>query len=91
MKRLALSVLSVCLLSFATGCCWWPGYGMPMYGGCPNGQCPPYGGAPAGAYIDQGGVIQTNYPVASPVITQPIAYPQPVYPTMAVESLPTYR
>ena len=89
MKRLAFSVMSVCFLSFASGCCWWPG--MPLWGGgCPNGQCSPYGAAPQTGYIQP---QQTNYaPIAtSPVYTQPIAFPQPIAPTMAVESLPTYR
>lgn len=96
MKRLAFCVMSVCLLTSATGCCWWPG--MPMWGGgCPNGQCGvnPYGLPPQGAYIPPSQTIQTNYaPIATaPIYTQPttIAYPQPIAPTMAVESLPTYR
>jgi hypothetical protein len=92
MKRLALCVMSVGLLTSATGCCWWPG--MPLWGGgCPNGQCSPYGAAPQTGYIQPQQTIQTNYaPIAtSPVYTQPIAFPQPIAPTMAVESLPTYR
>ena len=94
MKRLAFSLMSVCVVCFASGCCWWPG--MPMWGGCPNGQCGvnPYGVPQQGAFAPQNGAIQTNYsPVATaPIYTQPtIAYPQPIAPTMAVESLPTYR
>lgn len=95
MKRLALCVMSVCLLTMATGCCWVPG--MPLWGGCPNGQCGvnPYGVPPQTGYIQPQQTIQTNYaPVAtSPVYAQPttVAFPQPVAPTMAVESLPTYR
>ncbi|MFP6762124.1 MAG: hypothetical protein VB858_00860 [Planctomycetaceae bacterium] len=95
MKRLAFSVMSVCFLSFASGCCWWPG--MPMWGGCPNGQCGvnPYGAAPQGTMVPQGQMIQSNYaPVATaPVYTNTqVALPQPIAaPTMAVESLPTYR
>jgi hypothetical protein len=98
MKRLALCVMSVCLLTNATGCCWLPG--MPMWGGgCRSGQCGvnPYGGAPPqGAFLPPNQTIQTNYaPIATaPIYGQPttMAYPQPIAaPTMAVESLPTYR
>jgi|GEM_PF-984253 len=104
MKRLALSALSVCAISFLSGCCWWPGYwggcgtGCSPYGGggCPNGQCAPGGGypsvAPTGFQTTGYETIQSGYPVATqPIYTNTAAYPQPAYPTMALESLPTYR
>lgn len=101
MKRLALSALSVCAISFLSGCCWWPGYwgcgscSSPYGGGCPNGQCAPggYPGVAPTSYQTGYETIQSGYPVATqPVYTNTaIAYPQPVQPTMALESLPTYR
>ncbi|MBI1315052.1 hypothetical protein GC176_27490 [bacterium] len=107
MKRLALTALSVCAISFLSGCCWWPGYwggcgtgcspyGGSPFGGCPNGQCAPGGGYPGVAptsYQTGYESVQTGYPIATqPVYTNTaLAYPQPVQPTMALESLPTYR
>lgn len=98
MKRLVLSMASVCAVSLLSGCCW-PGYwfGAP-FGGCQNGACSP-GGFPGPTGFNQGvGTIQTGYPgsiqgpvAITPYATQQVAYPQPVYPTMAMDSLPTYR
>lgn len=96
MKRLALSLVSVCAITALSGCCW-PGYWGSPFGGCQSGQCSP-GGYPGGGYP---GIAPTSFqqiqpggPVAvQPIVTQQAMYPQtyPTYPTMALESLPTHR
>jgi hypothetical protein len=97
MRRLAFSVLSVCAIMMMSGCClpnlFYPCGGGSRGGfGCPNGRCgvqqPGY--PPQTGWNSQPGVMQTNY--GAPAIQQqgPVAFHQP-YPTMAIESLPTYR
>jgi hypothetical protein len=107
MRRLAINGLTICAIMMMSGCCipnlfcpygsggrGWGGFG------CPNGRCGIQQGLPP---ITQGcnpapGMIQTSYP-GGPIIQQqgpiafqptPIAFQQPI-PTMALESLPTYR
>ena len=98
MKRLVLSLASVCAVSLLSGCCW-PGMWTP-FGGCQSvcatGGCAP-GMGPSG-YHQGGGTIQTGYPGAaqgpvaySPYINTQVAYPQQLQPTIAMDSLPTYR
>jgi len=98
MKRLVLCMASVCAVSLLSGCCW-PGFwwGSP-FGGCQNGACHP--GAIPGqtGYYQGSGTVQTGYPgtvqgpvAITPHVQQQVAYPQPVYSTRAMESLPTYR
>ena len=100
MKRLVLSMASVCAISFLSGCCW-PGYwfGAP-FGGCQSGTCAPggYPGVGPTGWNTGVGTVQTGYPTTvqgpvaiSPYPVQQVAYPQPVQPTMAMDSLPTYR
>ena len=96
MKRFALAMLSVCAVS-VSGCCW-PGYWAPFggcsSGGCSNGQCAPgmYGTTPTGWQTGGYPAANGGAPVAyQPMFEQQVAYPQPTVPTMAVESLPTYR
>lgn len=99
MKRLVLSMASVCAVSLLSGCCW-PGMWMPFGGcqsGCATGNCGP-GGCPPGfgptGYNQGVGTVQTGYPQGPVAISpygQPIAYPQHLQPTIAVDSLPTYR
>ena len=95
MKRLVLSLASVCAVSLLSGCCW-PGMWMPFGGcnsGCATGGCAP-GMGPTG-YNQGYGTIQTGYPAQGPVAfspyTQQVAYPQTLQPTIALDSLPTYR
>lgn len=103
MKRVALPTLSLFAVSLLSGCCM-PGYSWWSPWGCQSGQCQPggYGGGYPAAQPtgwNTGYDYSTaSYPVystiaAQPVVTQPtqIAYPAQPYPTMAVESLPTYR
>lgn len=98
MKRLVLSMASVCAVSLLSGCCW-PGLWSPFGGcqsGCATGGCGP-GGCPPGIGYNQGvGTMQTGYPVQGPVAISPytqqqVAYPQMMQPTIAMDSLPTYR
>jgi hypothetical protein len=100
MKRLVLSMASVCVVSLLSGCCW-PGMwlGSPFGGcssGCQSGGCAP-GMGPTG-YNSGVGAIQTGYPgaIQGPVAYSPygpaqVAYPQQLQPTIAMDSLPTYR
>ena len=99
MKRLVLSMASVCAVSLLSGCCapLWNPFGFGCGGGCaPAGGCGP-GGCPPGIGYNQGvGTIQTGYPAQGPVAISPytqqqVAYPQMMQPTIAMDSLPTYR
>ena len=100
MKRLTFCLLSVCALSLS-GCCW---PGMMPFGGC-GGGCAPggYPGAYPGAQmtptgweasyapVQQGVPTTTIAPIAAQqMVTSPVAYQQ-MQPTIALESLPTYR
>ncbi len=88
MKRFFVSVVSVFAVSCLSGCCC-PGSGFlnPFGGG---GQCGMqqsfHGGQQPGAFMTYDG-MQT----ASPAYGTPIAMPMQTYPTVALESLPTYR
>jgi hypothetical protein len=96
MKRFALALLSVSALS-VSGCCW-PSLWSPCGaggggGGCPNGQCAPqmFGTSPTG-WQTGGFPGESGAPVAfQPTLHQQAAFPQQFAPTMAVESLPTFR
>jgi hypothetical protein len=93
MKRLVLSMASVCAVSLLSGCCaplWTPFGG--CGGGCATGGCGP-GGCPPGIGYNQGvGTMPQQGPVAiSPYTQQQVAYPQMMQPTIAMDSLPTYR
>jgi hypothetical protein len=102
MKRLTFCLLSLCVLSLS-GCCCTGGLWPFCYGGggCGVGACAPggYPGAYPGAQVGPTSwdasyaPVQTGVPntVGVPIAAQPIAYPQQAYPTMALESLPTYR
>ncbi|NQV28930.1 MAG: hypothetical protein HQ518_31635, partial [Rhodopirellula sp.] len=62
--------------------------------GCATGGCAP-GMGPTG-YYQGAGTIQTGYPAQGPVAISPytqqqVAYPQMLQPTIAMDSLPTYR
>jgi len=97
MKRLTFCLLSICALSLSGCCCTgglWPfcGYG----GGCQGGTCAPggYPGMYPGAQVGPTSWDASYAPVQTGVpngMVAPIAYPQQAYPTMALESLPTYR
>ena len=85
MKRLIKSAMAVFAVSSMVGCCC-PGPFMPWGGGCGMQQGGFPGTAPTGYNMGYDG-MQT----ASPVWTSPVAMPMTTYPTVAVESLPTYR
>ena len=86
---------SVCAVSLLSGCCaplWTPFGG--CGGGCATGGCGPAGCPPGIGYNQGVGTIQTGYPqgpVAYSPYTQQVAYPQMMQPTIAMDSLPTYR
>ena len=89
MKRLIFSAVSVVAISCLSGCCC-PGNGwMNPFGGG-GGQCGMqqsfHGGQQPGAHM-----IYDGMQTASPSYGTPIAMPMQTYPTVALESLPTYR
>jgi len=101
MKRTALLALSLSAIPLLSGCCF-PGYNWMNPWGCQTGQCAPGGygayGAPPQGYNMGYDYSTASYPVystmaAQPVISQPViaTQPAPGYPTIAVDSLPTYR
>jgi hypothetical protein len=94
MKRLVLSLASVCAVSLLSGCCapMWSPFGG-CNSGCATGGCAPGGFGPTG-YNQGVGTIQTGYPQGPVAISpygQQMAYPQMLQPTIAMDSLPTYR
>ena len=99
MRRLAFNVLSICVITMLSGCCL-PNLFFPCGGGfgCPNGQCGVRQGFPAGptGWNTSPEMIQANYPGAPMIQQGPVAFQQAPFayqpaPTMALESLPTYR
>ena len=91
MKRFALALLSVGALS-VSGCCW-PSLWSPCGGGggCQSGQCAPFGTTPTGWQTGAQPMMQGGPVAFQPTFQQQAAFPQQFAPTMAVESLPTYR
>ncbi len=85
MKRFVSSALTVLAISSMVGCCC-PGPFMPWGGGACGMQ---QGGYPAAT--PTGYMSYDSMQTASPVWTSPVAMPMSPYPTVAVDSLPTYR
>lgn len=97
MKRPALVLSALCVTSLLSGCCF-PGYNWWSPWGCQQGGCAPqqYGPAAGPVGYNPGYDSVAAYPTystiaAQPVMTTPVATVPQAYPTIAVESLPTYR